>query len=107
VPRVKPYYKITVQESDVSGSVELMQDSIERVIGPLSSIEVLDGVLVSDIELSTTAKRVEHKLGRKPTGWILVNKNAAEDVFSALDVKPEFFLNLTATGTVTVSLWIF
>ena len=86
-------------------------DRVQTNIGELSTqlemVPLLDGHILKDIALSTSATMVEHKLGRKPLGWIIVRKNAAQDIYesgSSLDTK---YLTLTAAGTVTASIWVF
>jgi len=84
----------------VQNNIEIFSDSVIK--NPL-----LDGMLLEDIALTTTETQVNHKLGRVPNGWIIVKKNAAQDVYESGTTLTDRFLSLTAAGTVTVSLWVF
>jgi hypothetical protein len=86
------------------------QDHIEEVITPVLNAAIIDGVIVEDVILnSSTFTDVKHKLGRKPRGYIVIRKSAAQTVFEeAGDYENrKLFLKLKASGAVTVNLWIF
>ena len=86
------------------------QDHIEEVITPVLNAVIIDGVIVEDVVLnSSTFTDIEHKLGRKPRGYIVIRKSAAQTVFEeAGDYENrKLFLKLKASGAVTVNLWIF
>ena len=86
------------------------QDHIEEVITPVLNAAIIDGVIVEDVILnSSTFTNVKHKLGRKPRGYIVIRKSAAQTVFEeAGDYENrKLFLKLKASGAVTVNLWIF
>ena len=86
------------------------QDHIEEVITPVLDAAIIDGVIVEDVILnSSTFTDIKHKLGRKPRGYIVIRKSAAQTVFEeAGDYENrKLFLKLKASGTVTVNLWIF
>lgn len=107
MPKLKPFFKVQINESGLAASVERMQDSLEQAIKTLPSIELLDGVLLQDIALNTSPSRVEHRLGRKPVGYVVVRRSSSATVYDQADTKPEFFLNLTASAATVVSLWVF
>lgn len=104
---MKGYYKVGIEESNISESVERMQDSIERVISPIVNVPIINGILVNDIFVSTNPSRIEHKLGRKPLGYFIVKRDANSVVFDLPEVREDLFLNLQASANVTVSLWVF
>ena len=86
------------------------QDHIEEVITPVLNAAIIDGVIVEDVILnSSTFTNIKHKLGRKPRGYIVIRKSAAQTVFEeAGDYdNRKLFLKLKACGAVTVNLWIF
>ena len=86
------------------------QDHIEEVITPVLDAAIIDGVIVEDVILnSSTFTDIKHKLGRKPRGYIVIRKSAAQTVFEeAGDYENrKLFLKLKASGAVTVNLWIF
>ena len=88
----------------------IAQEHIEEVINPLTNSLIVDGIIVEDVVLnSSTFTDIEHKLGRKPRGYIVIRKSAAQTVFEdAGDYgNRKLFLKLKASGAVTVNLWIF
>ena len=84
-----------------------VQDNMSLFADALVKIPLLDGILVKDVALGTTEVRVNHTLGREPQGWIIVKKNAAADIYESSSTLADRYLSLTATATVTASIWIF
>ena len=86
------------------------QDHIESVINPVLNSAIIDGVILEDIDLvSGSFTDIEHKLGRKPRGYLVIRKSAAETVYEdAGDYdNRKLFMKLRASGSVTVNLWVF
>lgn len=87
--------------------LDRVQDNIQQYTTQLDTNPLLGGVLIKDVALSTTEVKVEHKLGREPQGWLIVKKNAAQDIYESSSFLPKRYLSLTAAGTVTASIWVF
>ena len=68
---------------------------------------LLNGVLLTGVELGSTATQVPHSLGREPQGWIIVNKNADANVWQSSKDLSKAFVTLQASADVTVDLWVF
>ena len=86
------------------------QDHIESVINPILASAIIDGVILEDIDLvSGSFTSIEHKLGRKPRGYLVIRKSAAQTVYEeAGDYdNRKLFMKLRASGSVTVNLWVF
>lgn len=94
---------------DTTNAADL--NRIQTNIGMFSSgivgIPILDGNLIEDVVLGSTETKVNHKLGRRYRGWVIVDKSANQSVWAATSAISERYLSLTASGTVTVSLWVF
>jgi hypothetical protein len=86
--------------------VNALQDNIFAAIEQIRGHDLLKGRLIEDIELTTTAIVVDHKLGRPHVGWFVVKKNAGVDVWETSD-STDVAIGLDASGTVTISLWVF
>ena len=82
-----------------------MQDYVQDALSPITASPILNGVLLKDVDLSASATAIGHKLGRIPQGWIVVDKNANEDIWST--DKTRSLLTLVASGDVTVTIWVF
>ena len=86
------------------------QDHIESVINPVLNSAIVNGVILEDIDLvSGSFTSIEHKLGRKPRGYLVIRKSAAQTVYEdAGDYdNRKLFIKLRASGSVTVNLWVF
>lgn len=94
---------------DDDPNLQRVQDNIDQFVKPLKNIPILDGILLEGIEVSTSGSNFPHKLNRKLRGWIVVSKNANEDVWDlqTSNTLPSKTLILKSSGTVTISLWVF
>lgn len=92
-----------------SQSVELnrIQGQVGKTFDKITACPLLDGILIEDVALTTSATNVNHKLNRVPIGWIVVNNNANAVVYSSAASLPKQYLTLTASASCTVSLWVF
>jgi hypothetical protein len=61
--------------------------------------------LVEKVSLTTTPKKVEHKLSTSPLGCIVVSQDANAVIFQT--AKDENFITLQASAAVTVNIWVF
>ena len=87
-----------------------MQSNVDSALRRLVQlVPILDGRLVSDVTLTTSTTRVEHGLGRRPSGWIVVGKSADARVWDLQSSNnlQDRYLDLRASATVVTSLWIF
>ncbi len=86
-----------------------MQTRWKAEIDPALANPLLKGRLVMNLELSTGVNVINHLLGRKLTGWVLVGINAGVVVYDsqATNPNPQLTLQLVAPSPVTVSLWLF
>lgn len=103
--RIRDYKKIQSQD-DVLNRV---QDQIEVSFQELGRTEILDGVLLRNVSLTTGANDIEHKLDRTVRGWFLTRKRANADVWDTQDnnARPTKFLTLQASADVVVDIWAF
>lgn len=81
-----------------------LEDNVANVLEPVLNAAILDGKLVENVNLNTAAS-VQHKLGRVPRGWIVVDRNANAQVWST--AKDKNFLTLSSSGAVVVTIWVF
>ncbi len=83
-----------------------LEDNAAEAFGALQVLPLLDGRLVADVDLTTSSLRVEHGLGRTARGYIVVRSDAAQTVYETA-APDASYVYLRASGTVTVSLWVF
>lgn len=86
-----------------------LQDNVESVFKSISKSLILNGVLLSDIEVSADAKEISHKLGRPLLGYIIVKSDSDVRVWDeqSTNKRSELTLILRGSGSATISLWCF
>tara|TARA_R110000765_G_scaffold312712_1_gene405707 strand:+ start:900 stop:1217 length:318 start_codon:yes stop_codon:yes gene_type:complete len=90
--------------------IKRLQYRLEETFQPITDSPVLGGRLIDDIDLASgTTSKIAHKLERKLVGWIVIGKNAAQHVYDANSGKTDLdqYIHLTASGTTTVTVWVF
>jgi hypothetical protein len=96
--------KSTIQE------LNQVQENIEQTLRSVLQTPILNGVLLTNIDLVTGAvNRVPHKLGRELRGYFIVKKNSAATIYdtqSSLKADENFLLLNTSANT-NVNIWIF
>lgn len=97
----QPFQKVQSKSQEI----QQLQSNVQRAIEPLLKCLLTDGVLVQDVSLSSSPTKVSHNLQRKINGWLVVDINANEKIWKT--TSDERFITLTASGSVTCSLWIF
>jgi len=84
-----------------------IQDNIKEFVTQFD-YTLLEGQFINNIDLTTSDTQITHKLSRDYKGYIIVGKDANQDVWlSATQEFPDKFLTLTASGNVTVNIYIF
>ena len=89
--------------------LELMMQDVKKFVQPLEDNPLLDGRLIEDIEfVGITTTTINHGLGRKPIGWIIVDKAGAGNIFRGV-VMTDKLLTLANSIAVTciISVWVF
>lgn len=88
--------------------LESMQTTWAQQLNPLISNPLTQGQLVS-AELINGITIVNHKLGRKLIGWLIVGIDGAAQVYDnqASNQTPQLTLSLTSDAAVSCNLWVF
>jgi hypothetical protein len=87
-----------------------VQENTEQALESLLNNPILNGVLLRSVQLTTgSPSLVEHKLGRKPLGYLVTKRNANATIYDTetTSVAEQNFLKLNTSANVTVDLWIF
>ncbi len=99
----KAFKKTYTENQDLNN----MQENVEEVVAPLLKNPLLDGQVLSNIELTTGSNSISHKLGRKLQGWLIVDKDDVADVYRETSPTPTLTLVLNSSANVTISLYVF
>lgn len=98
---IPAYRQIQTKDFEISQ----VQTNTANTLNILIKVPMNDGTLLEDQVITTSDTPLNHGLGRRPVGYLIVTKNAAEDVYQT--AMTENFLTLKATGSVTVNVWVF
>lgn len=93
----------------VDQDLSLIQTKWKSVLDPALSEPILDGRLISNISLVSGDNTINHGLGSKLRGYIVVMNSAAVTFYDkqSTNQMPSLTLVLNASGATTVSLWVF
>lgn len=95
----------TIKLSDYETSS--LQQNLAAFSKQLIRVPLLDGNLLTDIDVSTTAAEIAHGLGREPVGYFIVKSTAGVTLFDSASLTPKVTIKLTASATATCNIWIF
>lgn len=84
----------------------MMQNRWASIINPLLDNPYMQGILLNSISLNNGVTVVNHKLGRKLQGWVLVDIDGAAEVYRSAP-KNDLTLTLTSNAAVTCDLYVF
>lgn len=88
---------------------ELASSQWPSVLNPLLSNPLIHGNFLHDIKVTTGANVINHKLGVKLQGYIIVRNSAPVTFYDsqATNQTPVITLVLNASGPSTISLYVF
>lgn len=88
---------------------ELAQTQWATALNPVVNNPISAGVLLKNITLTVGANSVNHRLGRKLQGWIIVRQRAAGSVYDTQDSNkfPELTLSLQSSAAMVVDIYVF
>lgn len=87
----------------------LLQSTWSTAINPVLSLPFNNGVILSNISLSTGSNTINHTLGRKLQGWIITRLSASCQLYDtqATNPMPALTLQLVASAPTIVNLLVF
>lgn len=98
------FTKVQVEDE----ALNRVQDRIKQVTDALVANQLLEGRLLTVTLTAGAFTRVSHGLGRPPTGYIVVRRNANAVIWDQPNgTDSGAFLQLQPSATVTVTLWVF
>lgn len=102
ITRPKALTRVEGKDRDL----QRVQDAVQEAVGGLAGNPMLQGKLLTDIELDASDdEAVAHGLGRVPTGWQVIDQSADARVWRvSWDAKQ---IVLRASAAVTISIYVF
>lgn len=86
--------------------ISQMQTRWASQLNPLLSRPANNSSLLTDIELNTGVNVINHLLGKKMQGWIIIDIDAAITYYRSAPMN-DLTLTLTCSGPATVSIEVF
>lgn len=96
--------RLPVFQSDVQ-PLTLMQTRWAEAINPVISLPMVQGVFV-DVVLPAGTLTFNHKLGRKPQGWQIMDLDSASVIYRSQPFNA-LTLTLISSASANVKLWVF
>ncbi len=87
-------------------SLDMMQTKWATELNPIISNEIVNGLLLSNITITTGVNVINHLLGRKQIGWYITDINAAAQIYRSQPLN-NLQLTLTSDADCVASLWVF
>ncbi len=84
----------------------LAQTRWGAIIDPIVSLPILQGALINNVNLVSGTNVINPKLDRMMQGWIITDTNNSVPIYRSAPMNSKT-LTLTASGTVTINLWVF
>ena len=95
-------FKSVSRIPSTSNELNRVQDQLVPVVNDLLK-NVISKESIIEVTLGSSPVKVNHKLGKTPTGWIVLSSNANATIFTT-GVSDAVSIELKASATVTVKL---
>ena len=73
----------------------------------LENNPLLDGRILSQVTIATTATNVPHLLGRDWIGWFVVSKTSTASIYEGTQANTSQYLTLIASTAAIVDIYVF
>ncbi len=101
---IKPFNKVGTSDP----VLRKMQDAVETPLREISAKAILDGQILKDLFLvSGSENLVSHKLGRKLTGWVIIQQDTNANIWATSEKLDQYYLVLNTSANCNLSLWVF
>lgn len=99
---------LPIQQTD-DQNLMLMQNRWASIINPVLSQPINSGILLNQLVLSSGDNVINHKLGRKLQGWVVVGNDSTVTFYDnqASNQQPQLTLILNSSGSCLINLLVF
>lgn len=87
--------------------LDQMQKNVVGAINNINKVPFLNGNLLQNVALSASETKIPHKLSRDYQGFIITNINANANAWVSSVGNKSQTINLTASASCTVDIWVF
>lgn len=90
-------------------NINQLQQNVKQVVDPLTNNPVLLGIILEQVQLVTGSNTINHLLGRKLQGWIIVRQRGPAQIYDGQDsnLTPNLTLILNSSADVSVNIYVF
>ena len=93
---------------DDDQTLMLMQTKWAAILNPLLGNQLTQGNFLQNVSLKSGDNTINHKLGKKLTGYLVTNMTGAfAQLYSKTTSTPDLTFILNSNGTTTVDLYVF
>lgn len=96
----------TVEDKTIAGLGKLLPRWRDTLLRWLSLPAVNERGRAIELSVSTTPVSVDHGLGARPAGWLVLRTQGASPVALAETASDERSITLVASATATITLWV-
>jgi len=89
-----------------SREFSMLQTQWSQMINPVLSLPQNSGVMLKAVELFTGTNIINHRLGRKPQGWMITDINGPATIYRSFPFN-DLTLTLNSSANATVNLYVF
>ena len=89
---------------------EQVQNNLENSFRALENCALIDGHLLTEVELATGDNDIDHKLSREIKGWVITRyREATANVYEKISDNDNAgsLLKLNSSAATTVDIWVF
>jgi hypothetical protein len=84
----------------------LLQTNWSTQLDPVIAFPPNKGLLVKDVSLINGVNTINHRLGRKPQGYVIADINAAATIYRSQPFDA-LTLTLTSNAAAIATIWVF
>jgi len=88
---------------------QMLQTAWASQLNPIINSPILQGLTLENVSLSAGSNTINHKLGRKLQGWIIVRKSAASEIYDlqSSNTMTDKTLILSSQNPCVVNIYVF
>jgi len=100
---LKDFKKTNIKDYEINR----LQENIGEYVAQFTSNPLLDGRVIENIVVSTTATEFAHGLGRELRGYFIVKSNTHVTIYNTTSITPKTSMKLVGSTTATISVYVF
>jgi hypothetical protein len=102
---IKRFKKLNFNDDEVSR----FQENVAQSIDSITFSPIIDGIILHNVPIVIGDNIINHKLQRDLTGWVIILKDTAANIYDKQNeiTRKELFLKLNSDAVTTVDIWVF